>query len=116
MKNLKMNKKVVVAFGSVIICFLITIAFCLMGMNTISRKYDTFFHVRHEASLRARSMRVNLQSEVKSIVLAAVAGQNGADDATVKDLLAQQGGFQMWADAMEPALERLTANIPRPEK
>ena len=34
----------------------------------------------------------------------------------VKDLLAQQGGFQMWADAMEPALERLTANIPRPEK
>lgn len=89
MKNLKMNKKVVVAFGSVIICFLITIAFCLMGMNTISRKYDTFFHVRHEASLRARSMRVNLQSEVKSIVLAAVAGQNGADDATVKDLLAQ---------------------------
>lgn len=89
MKNLKMNKKVVVAFSSVIICFLITIAFCLMGMNTISRKYDTFFHVRHEASLRARSMRVNLQSEVKSIVLAAVAGQNGADDATVKDLLAQ---------------------------
>ena len=34
----------------------------------------------------------------------------------VKDLLAQQGGFQMWADAMEPALKRLTANIPRPEK
>ena len=34
----------------------------------------------------------------------------------VKDLLAQQGGFQMWADAMEPALERLTVNIPRPEK
>lgn len=34
----------------------------------------------------------------------------------VKDFLTQQGGFQMWADAMEPALERLTVNIPKPEK
>lgn len=34
----------------------------------------------------------------------------------VKDLLTQREGFQMWAEAMEPALERLTANIPRPEE
>ena len=34
----------------------------------------------------------------------------------VKDFLTQQGGFQMWADAMEPALERLTVNIPKPER
>lgn len=34
----------------------------------------------------------------------------------VKDLLEQQGGFEMWARAMEPALERLTANIPKPRQ
>ena len=89
MKNLNMSKKVVVAFSTVIICFLFTIIFCIMGMNTIGSKYDTFFHVRHEATLRARSMRVNLQSEVKSIVMAAVAVANGEDDSAVNDLLAQ---------------------------
>ena len=34
----------------------------------------------------------------------------------VKDFLAQQEGFQLWAQAMEPALARLTANIPRPRE
>lgn len=33
----------------------------------------------------------------------------------VKDFLTQREGFQMWAQAMEPALERLTASIPRPQ-
>lgn len=34
----------------------------------------------------------------------------------VKDLLTQRGGFEMWAEALEPALERLTANIPKPKE
>lgn len=34
----------------------------------------------------------------------------------VKDFVARREGFQLWAEAMGPALERLTANIPRPEK
>lgn len=87
MKNLKMNKKVVVAFSSVIICFLITIIFCLMGMRNISGKYDTFFNMRHEATMRARNMRANLQSEVKSIVMASVAGANGMDASEVTAML-----------------------------
>ena len=33
----------------------------------------------------------------------------------VKDLLAQREGFDMWAQAMEPAIQRLAANIPRPQ-
>ncbi|MCI8423010.1 MAG: NAD(P)-binding domain-containing protein [Lawsonibacter sp.] len=31
----------------------------------------------------------------------------------VKDHLTRQGGFQMWADAMEPVMQRLAASIPR---
>jgi hypothetical protein len=30
----------------------------------------------------------------------------------VKDFLAQREGFDMWAQAMEPAIARLAANIP----
>ncbi|NBI09927.1 hypothetical protein D1641_07835 [Colidextribacter sp. OB.20] len=33
----------------------------------------------------------------------------------VKDLLAQREGFDMWAQAMEPAIQRLAANIPKPQ-
>lgn len=40
----------------------------------------------------------------------------GGINCLVKDFVDQRGGFQMWADAMEPALERLTVNIPKPEK
>ena len=40
----------------------------------------------------------------------------GGINQMVKDFVEQREGFQMWADAMEPALERLTVNIPKPEK
>ncbi|ENZ18756.1 methyl-accepting chemotaxis protein [Enterocloster clostridioformis] len=72
MKNLKMNKKITLAFGVVIACFFIAVIFCIMGMRTISSKYETFYHVRHEATMRARNMRVQLQSGVKNITLSTV--------------------------------------------
>ena len=72
MKNLKMNKKITLAFGVVIACFFIAVIFCIIGMNTISGKYETFYHVRHEATMRARNMRVQLQSGVKNITLSTV--------------------------------------------
>ncbi|MGI5911256.1 MAG: hypothetical protein ACOX6E_01565 [Syntrophomonadaceae bacterium] len=31
----------------------------------------------------------------------------------VKEILTEQGGFSMWAKAMESVIERLAANIPR---
>lgn len=67
-----MNKKITLAFGVVIACFFIAVIFCIMGMRTISSKYETFYHVRHEATMRARNMRVQLQSGVKNITLSTV--------------------------------------------
>ena len=72
MKNLKMNKKITLAFGVVIACFFIAVIFCIMGMRTTSSRYETFYHVRHEATMRARNMRVQLQSGVKNITLSTV--------------------------------------------
>lgn len=72
MKNLKMNKKITLAFGVVIACFFIAVIFCIMGMRTTSSRYETFYHVRHGATMRARNMRVQLQSGVKNITLSTV--------------------------------------------
>lgn len=72
MKNLKMNKKITLAFGVVIACFFIAVIFCIMGMRTTSSRYETFYLVRHEATMRARNMRVQLQSGVKNITLSTV--------------------------------------------
>ena len=72
MKHLKMNKKITLAFGVVIACFFIAVIFCIMGMRTTSSRYETFYHVRHEATMRARNMRVQLQSGVKNITLSTV--------------------------------------------
>ncbi|MFQ9703423.1 MAG: hypothetical protein ACLR0U_17020 [Enterocloster clostridioformis] len=41
-------------------------------MRTTSSGYETFYHVRHEATMRARNMRVQLQSGVKNITLSTV--------------------------------------------
>lgn len=67
-----MNKKITLAFGVVIACFFIAVIFCIMGMRTTSSRYETFYHVRHEATMRARNMRVQLQSGVKNITLSTV--------------------------------------------
>lgn len=72
MKNLNMRKKITVSLGVVIICFLIALIFTMSGMSNIAGKYTTFFTVRHEATMRARNMRVQLQSAVKNVALATV--------------------------------------------
>lgn len=36
----------------------------------------------------------------------------GGINCMVRDFLAESGGFRLWAEAMEPALRRLAANIP----
>ncbi len=72
MKNMKMKNKIVMAFGIVIVCFLIAIVFSILGMRSTGDKYTTFYSVRHEATMRARLIRVNLQSASKNILLATV--------------------------------------------
>ena len=72
MKNLNMKKKIVVSFGVVIICFIISLFVSIFGMNNIGNRYSTFYHMRHEATMRARNIRLQLQAEAKSITLATV--------------------------------------------
>ncbi len=72
MKNLNMKKKIIVAFGAVIICFIIALVFTILGMRNTASKYTTFYSMRYESTMRARNIRINLQSATKNILLAMV--------------------------------------------
>ncbi len=72
MKNLNMNKKIIVSFGVVIACFVIAIAITILGLNSTGSKYTTFYEMRHEATMRARLLRVYLQMSTKNTLLATV--------------------------------------------
>lgn len=70
MKKLNMMKKITFAFGVVIVCFIIALVFNVMGMRNTAAKYSTFYTVRHEATMRARNIRINLQSTTKNVLYA----------------------------------------------
>ena len=72
MKNLNMKKKIIVAFGAVIICFIIALVFTILGMRNTASKYTTFYSMRYESTMRARNIRINLQSATKNLMLAMV--------------------------------------------
>ena len=76
MKNLNMKKMIIVAFGAVIICFIIALVFTILGMRNTASKYTTFYSMRYESTMRARNIRINLQSATKNMLLAMV--ENGA--------------------------------------
>lgn len=72
MKNLNMKKKIIVAFTAVIICFIIALVFTILGMRNTASKYTTFYSMRYESTMRARNIRINLQSATKNLLLAMV--------------------------------------------
>lgn len=72
MRNLKMGKKIAASFGVVIVCFLVAVLVTIAGMNSTGRNYKAFYQNSHEAITRADSIRINLQTAVKSIALATI--------------------------------------------
>lgn len=72
MKNLNMKNKIIAAFSTVIICFIIALVFTILGMRNTAAKYTTFYSMRYESTMRARNIRINLQSATKNLLIAAV--------------------------------------------
>ncbi len=72
MKNLNMKNKIIAAFSTVIICFIIALVFTILGMRNTAAKYTTFYSMRYESTMRARNIRINLQSATKNLLLAVV--------------------------------------------
>jgi len=57
-----------------------------------------------------------IQLDEKGVHVMATESTPGGINLLVKDIISEQGGFEMWARAMEPVIARLTANIPQPAK
>lgn len=72
MKNLNMKNKIIAAFSTVIICFIIALVFTILGMRNTAAKYTTFYSMRYESTMRARNIRINLQSATKNLLIAVV--------------------------------------------
>lgn len=75
MKKLNMMKKIVLSFGVVIVCFIIALVFNVLGMRNTANKYSTFYTMRHEATMRARNIRINVQSTTKNVLYGIVQGE-----------------------------------------
>lgn len=73
MKNLKMSRKITVAFGVVIACYIFTVVFMTLGINTTRGNYQTFYESTHTAVSKAITIRVNLQKSIKDVSLALLA-------------------------------------------
>lgn len=85
MKNLNMNKKIILSFGVVIICFAVALVFTFMGLQSTGENYSTFYNMRHEATMRARNMRLQLQLCAKSITLATIDDDQENTDSLLDD-------------------------------
>lgn len=85
MKNFKMGKKITVAFGVVIICFLITVGVMIFGLSSTGNDYKSFYQNSHEAISRADDVRVNLQRAIKSVVLATIENDNSKTQTYITD-------------------------------
>jgi len=85
MKNLDMRKKIVISFGIVIVCFVIALIVTIMGLQSTGNKYTAFYSVRHEATMRARDVRLQLQAAAKSIALATVEDNTSETQQLISD-------------------------------
>ena len=67
MKNLKIGKRITIAFGIVFALFLIVSCTSLYGLITNNSKFVKFYNNGHEITLLASDMRRDLQSSAKNV-------------------------------------------------
>lgn len=86
MKKLNMMKKIILAFSVVIVCFIIALVFNVLGMINTANKYSTFYTMRHEATMRARNIRINVQSTTKNVLYGIVEGEESYIDSAKENM------------------------------
>ncbi len=101
MKNLDMKKKIMISFSVVIACFMIALIVTILGLRSTGDKYTTFYSMRHEATMRARDIRLQLQAAAKGISLATVESDSDETNsllATADENLATLNSELAWFD------------------
>ncbi len=72
MKNLKVGKKFIVSFGSILLLFLISVVAAGIGISKAKTSYHQFYTEEYGAVLRIDQIRLNLQGALKELMLGVV--------------------------------------------
>lgn len=67
MKNLKIRRKLLFTFVSIIVLFLVTVLVCQLGLQSMGRSFDKFYNEDYQLSVKTIDMRRTLQKCIKSI-------------------------------------------------
>lgn len=69
MKNLKVGKKFIVSFGSILLLFLISVVAAGIGISKAKASYQQFYEQEYGAVTQIDQIRLNLQGALKELML-----------------------------------------------
>jgi len=72
MNNLKVGKKFLLVFGSIIVCTVIALIVLICGMNNTAKRYTYFYEKNYLVVADIGDMRARLQAGLKSLALASL--------------------------------------------
>jgi methyl-accepting chemotaxis protein len=104
MKNLKIGRRITIAFGIVFALFLIVSCTSLYGLITNNSKFVKFYNNGHEITLLAAEMRRDLQSSAKNVSYATMSLDINT---TTKYIETAEGDF----DKLEEGIKYLKENF-----
>lgn len=73
MKNLKIAKKLLITFGTIIALFCITVILAIASLRSTNENFETFYNVPYEITNRSMDMRRMIQSTSKNLGFAVMA-------------------------------------------
>ncbi|MCI8815193.1 MAG: HAMP domain-containing protein [Lachnospiraceae bacterium] len=100
MKNLRIGKKLLITFGTIIVLYLITIVVSQLSMNTLGNNFEQFYKVNYQVSVKTMDMRRSMQRCMKAVSLALL-----EDDAASKQEYVNDSSEQI--DTMSGIIEEL---------
>lgn len=72
MKNLKVRKKFIVSFGSILLLFLVSLISSSIGTSSSKSNYQQFFEEDYEAVVKINDIEYRLQAALKELLLGSV--------------------------------------------
>ncbi len=67
MKNLKIGKKLLITFGTIIVLYLITVVVSQLSMNTLGNNFEEFYKVNYTVNVDTMDMRRAMQRSLKGV-------------------------------------------------
>lgn len=93
MNNLKVGKKFLVVFGSIILCTTIALVVVISGLVNTANRYTYFYTKNYLVVTQIGEMRANLQGGAKSLALAAMESSDSGISRAVNDATTQYNNY-----------------------